>query len=198
MDKDFHNELEKKYSRYHNKREIKNLCFRALINSYGRVKKVQGIGSFNENKIRDEFVIDLETNNTLINHAIENDIIEIIPERWDLLKRKRTDIVFSIHNICKLIFECKKLSSAEKRYLDDGLIRCIELDYADKESEAGMIGFIFNLMVPQKLKEKVRSFHLIRFVDKRVSDFSSSFQSVHKRINSTEILISHLFFLFKK
>lgn len=170
----------------------------ALIDSYKRVKEVKGIADLNENNIRNQFVFDLEVKNEMIGHALENDIIRIIPESCDIVKRRRPDIVFLIPHICDLIFECKKLTSAEDKYLNDGLIRFIRLDYAEKEDEAGMIGFILDITIPLKLKEKVRSFHCINLIDKPVLDFRDSFWSKHTCENSKEILISHLFFYFSK
>lgn len=186
--------------RFSSKKEVENLCYMALIDSYTRVKQVEKIHSLNENGIRDEFVIDLVQTNKLISLAVENYIIIIIPECWDPVKRNRTDIEFVLPSYKRrLIFECKKLSSAEKRYLDDGLIRFIELKYAEKEPDGGMIGFVVNgnfIKTISKLKEKVKCFHIIRLIDKQVLNYKYSFQSLHKRKNSTHILISHLFFKF--
>ncbi len=196
MDKDFYRDLIKPYGRYKSKNDLKNLCYKALIDSFGRVKRIQGINGFNENKIRDRFIIDLDQNNELIKHALKYDLIILIPESYDALKRKRSDIRVKISHCCELIFECKKLSSAEGRYLTDGLIRFILLDYAEGEDEAGMTGFIFNANIPVKLKEKVDKFYCVRLINKPVFGYPDSFQSIHKRKNSTEILITHLFFLF--
>ena len=198
MDKEFHQQLEERYSRYKSTREIKDLCYNALIDSYGRVKEVKEIAKLDENNIRNQFIIDLEKKNEIIGHAIENDIIKIIPESCNLVKRKRPDIVFFIPHICDLIFECKKLSSDEDRYLNDGLIRFIRLDYAEKEDEAGMIGFILDISIPSKLKKKVNSFHCIKVIDRPILDFPNSFWSKHTCQNSKKILISHLFFYFSK
>ncbi|MBI3582842.1 MAG: hypothetical protein HY096_02690 [Nitrospinae bacterium] len=198
MDKEFHQQLEQSYSRYKSAKEIKDLCYRALIDSYRRVKDVVGIAKLDENNIRNQFIIDLETKNEIVGHALENHIIRIIPESCDLVKRKRPDIVFFIPHICDLTFECKKLTSDEDRYLNDGLIRFIRLDYAEKEDEAGMIGFILDSSIPSKLKKKVSSFHCIRLIDKPVLDFLNSFWSKHTCQNSKQILISHLFFYFSK
>jgi len=198
MNRGFHHQLERVYSKYRSSEELKNICYKALIDSYQRVRNIKGITDLDENNIRNQFIIDLETQNELINHALENNIIRIIPESCDLVKRKRPDIVFFIPHICDLIFECKKLSSDKNRYLNDGLIRFITLAYAEKESEAGMIGFTLDIDIPLKLKSKIKEFHCSKFIDKPVLDFPDSYKSIHTRRNSKEISISHLFFYFSK
>jgi len=191
----------KEVSRYHSKKEIEELCLKSLIDSYRRVKQIKGIDSLNENRIRDQFVVDLEKRNDLIRHAIDNHIIIVVPESWDAVKRRRADIRFALPFIRRdLIFECKKLHSAESRYLDDGLVRFIKLAYSEKEDDAGMIGFIIKPIdlfgVISAIKEKVCKFYFSRLIDKQILGWPYSFQSVHVRIDSREILIYHLFFEF--
>ncbi|RJQ26360.1 hypothetical protein C4565_07030 [Candidatus Parcubacteria bacterium] len=191
----------KEASRYKSKKEIEELCFKSIIDSYQRVKQLSGINSLNENGIRDQFVIDLETKNKLIRHAIDNRIIEVIPESWNPVKRNRSDIKFSLPFINRdLIFECKKLYSAESRYVEDGLIRFIKLQYSEKENDAGMIGFIINpkniLNIVKKIRERVCKCHFYRLGGEDVLGWPYSFQSIHIRINSKKILILHIFFEF--
>lgn len=196
MEEEFYERLKQGYSRYGSANEVKALCYNALIGSYGRLKEVKEVAKLNENSIRNKFIIDLETQNEVIRHALDNDIIRIIPESCDIVKRKRSDIEFFIPNICTLVFECKKLTSDENKYLTDGLIRFIRLDYAENEEEAGMIGFILNIDIPSKLKTKISNFHCMSVIDKSVFDFPDSYWSKHVRKDSTQILISHLFFYF--
>lgn len=199
MDKEFYKKLKKEYSRYESKDDLKNICFLALFESYERVKEIKGISIQFENDIRDKFVIDLEQRNKIIKTALKYDHIILIPESHDPSKRARADLRFKITHFCELIFECKKLSSAEQRYLNDGLNRFIELKYAEKESDGGMIGFVVKgnfIKTISKLKEKVKYFHIIKLIDRQVLNYKYSFQSLHKRNNSTQILISHLFFRF--
>lgn len=191
-------ELVKNNSRYKTSSEIKNLCILSLIDSYNRVKNMPTVASFNENAMRDEFIIDMQNNCSLIKTELENATIRIIPESWDPAKRRRADIVFFIAGIGDFTFECKKLSSDEDRYLNDGLIRFISLAYAERESEAGMIGFTLNAGIPQKLKNKIEQFHCSKFIDKPVLDFPDSYKSIHTCENSKEIVIFHLFFYFSK
>ncbi len=186
--------------KYTSQNEIVALCYNALIDSYDRVKLVKNIKSRNENRIRDEFVLDIEENNKIIKHAIDNYIIKITPESWNLKKRNRTDILFTL-NPCQrdLIFECKKLSCADQRYVNDGLVRFINLAYAEKEKDAGMIGFVVNKNLTQTmngLKAKVSGVHIVEMVDEAVYGFEHSFQSVHERDDLSEIKLSHLFFHF--
>lgn len=185
-------------SKYKTAHEIKNLCILSLIDSYSRVKNMQNIISINENKIRDKFVSDMNNNCKLIRSELNNNTIRIIPESWDPDKRRKPDIVFFIAGIGDFTFECKKLSSDEDKYLNDGLIRFISLAYAEKESEAGMIGFTLDVGIPQKLKDKIKQFHCSKFIDKPVLDFPDSYKSIHTCENSKEIVIFHLFFYFSK
>ena len=185
-------------SRYKTSREIKNLCILSLIDSYNRVKNTPNVALFSENEIRDEFVIDMQNGCKLIKTELENATIRIIPESWDPAKRRRADIVFFIAGIGDFTFECKKLSSDEDKYLNDGLIRFISLAYAEKESEAGMIGFTLDVGIPQKLKSKVKQFHCSKFIDKPVLDFPDSYKSIHTCENLKEIVIFHIFFYFSK
>lgn len=191
----------KEACRYSSKEEIEAICFKALIDSYERVKQIKGVEQLIENKIRDLFIIDLEKNNRIIKHALDNYIIRIIPESYDPLKGKRSDIQFILPILKRdLVFECKRLSSADKRYLEEGLIRFINLEYAEKENDAGMIGFVIKSKDPSgmiaRLSKKVRVFHCSGLIDKPIFGHLHSFQSIHIRVDSRDILISHLFFKF--
>ena len=100
----------KEASRYSSKQEIESICFKALLDSYERVKLIKGVEKLIENKIRDLFIIDLEKNNHIIKHALDNYIIRIIPESYDPQKGKRSDIQFILPILKRdLVFECKKL-----------------------------------------------------------------------------------------
>jgi hypothetical protein len=198
MDQAFFSYLQS-VSRYSSTEEIEIICFRALIDSYQRVKQIRGIAKLTENKIRDRFVIDLEENNQLIENALEESIIRIVPERYNPVKKKRSDIEFFLP-CSSLIFECKKLSSADRRYLNEGLARFIKLEYAAKEDRAGMIGFVIKSKDPSgmiaRLSKKVRAFRCSALIDKPIFGHPHSFQSIHIRVDSRDIIISHLFFKF--
>jgi len=191
----------KEATRYASKQEIESICFKAFIDSYQRVKLIEGIEKLIENRIRDLFIIDLEEHNHIIKHALDNYIIRIIPESYDPQKGKRSDIQFILPILKRdLVFECKRLLSADSRYLNEGLIRFIKLEYAAKENDAGMIGFVINpkdfSRMISKLRDKLLVFHCSKLIDKPVLGHQFSFQSIHIRIDSREILISHLFFKF--
>lgn len=191
----------KEACRYSSKEEIEGVCFKALIDSYERVKQIKGVEELIENKIRDLFIVDLEENNQIIKHALDNCIIKIIPESYDPLKGKRSDIEFFLPILKRdLVFECKRLSSADKRYLEGGLLRFINLEYAEKENDAGMIGFVVKSKDPSgliaRLRKKVRVFHCSGLIDKPIFEHPYSFQSIHIRTDLRDILISHLFFKF--
>ncbi len=200
LEEEFFENLRREVGKYSSKKEIEELCFRAVIDSYKRVRRIQGISSLNENGIRDKFVIDLEDAKGILKHPLDNYIIKIIPESYNCHRRTRTDIEFYLpFNKRSLIFECKKLSSAEKRYLDDGLLRFVELAYAPNEKDAGMVGFVVNRNINaiiRKLKKMVGNYHIIHLWDRRVVNYEHSFQSLHKRSDTSRILISHLFFDF--
>lgn len=185
-------------SKYKTAHEIKNLCILSLIDAYSRVKNMPYIVSLSENEMRDKFVIDMQNACKLIKTELENATIRIIPESWDPEKKKKPDLVFFIAGIGDFTFECKKLSSDENRYLNDGLIRFITLTYAEKESESGMIGFTLDVGIPQKLKSKIKEFYCSEFIDKPVLNFPDSYKSIHTCNNAKKILISHLFFYFSK
>jgi hypothetical protein len=151
-----------------------------------------------ENEMRDKFVIDMQNDCKLIKTELENATIRIIPESWDPDKKKKPDLVFFITGIGDFTFECKKLSSDKNKYLNDGLMRFISLAYAEKEIEAGMIGFTLDSEIPQRLKDKIRQFHCSKFIDKPVLNFPDSYKSIHTCNNSKDILIFHLFFYFSR
>jgi hypothetical protein len=198
MRENFYNIGLKTRSKFSSKREVVELCYEALIDSYQRVRLIAGISSLNENGIRDQFVIDLEESNAIIRKPLQNCIIKIIPESYNAKTRKRPDIEFFLPvNKRSLFIECKKLTSAERRYVDDGLSRFVQLIYAKDDDDAGMLGFVINTNYAAtiaKLKEMVSEFHIISFDDSPILGYRYSFLSVHKRTNDTSISISHLFF----
>lgn len=200
MEQDYLDYL-KEVSRYSSKEDIEALCFKAIIDSYERVKQVKGVEKLIENQIRDLFIIDLEEKNLIIQHALDNYIIRIIPESYNPLKARRSDIQFIIPVLKRdLVFECKRLFSADTRYLTEGLSRFINLEYAEKEDNAGMIGFVMSAKDPSRLigrlKKKIRDFNCSDLFDTPLFDYLYSFQSIHIRDDSREISISHLFFKF--
>ena len=62
-----------KYSSH--KEVIEKLYLNALINSFERIKCIQGINELSENDIRDKFQYDLEHSNPIITEYISNNTI---------------------------------------------------------------------------------------------------------------------------
>jgi hypothetical protein len=160
------------------------------------VKTIAGISRLNENRIRDEFVVDLQKNSQLISHALDYKIIKIVPENWDAVKRRRCDIVFFIAALGELWFECKKLNRPADVYLHEGLMRFIQLDYAPNEARVGMIGFVLKPNIPDGLKKKIQRCCMIDFIDEPILGHPASYRSVHLRANRTALFVNHLFFHF--
>ncbi|NJO02153.1 MAG: hypothetical protein HC880_11110 [Bacteroidia bacterium] len=102
-----------------------------------------------------------------------------------------------------MILECKKLEFTDKKYLEQGIKRFVELKYAEKDYFAGMLGFIIRgnaETIVRNLKKKVSEFHpapgMAERIELRVLDHPLSFQSQHLRINEKPIHLYHLFFDF--
>jgi hypothetical protein len=97
--------------------------------------------------------------------------------------------------------ECKLLKYADKKYLDEGLQRFIDLKYAENDNYAGMIGFIIKGKpenIVKNMKKKVKDFHptpdIQTYLDKTCANHNLSFQSKHIRSDNTKIHIFHVFF----
>jgi len=182
---------------------FENLYLKAIIDSYHRIKK----DSILEGKIRDRFVFDLELENPWTKDWIQLQILSLNTERRIIVseeERSRADISFFISGVGDFTIECKRLESADTRYLDGGIGRFVELKYAKYDSRhAGMIGFVINgeiKPIVAALKTKVNEFHFSpgfeNLLKKRCSDWEYSFQSRHDRSNNTQIHLYHLFFDF--
>lgn len=205
-----------KYSSH--KEVIEKLYLKAFINSFERIKQIQGINKLSENDIRDKFQYDLEHSNPTITEYISNNTItfnseaQIIEEKYKF----RTDIkLFCAYFMKHFIIECKCLESASQVYIKgnynkskdkyevNGIERFITLTYAKGERYAGMLGFIVKgnpEKIVENLKSKVMAFHpsdnIKELIDKKIADWELSFQSEHIRTDKTEIHLYHLFFDF--
>ena len=98
----------------------------------------------------------------------------------------------------RYVIECKRLTYADNAYIQEGLERFINLDYAGGDEYAGMIGFVISgdkTKICTGLKAKVKKLSHTT----SVSDISAvpSFNSSHTRLDNTLIGIEHLFFDFK-
>ena len=179
-----------------------NLYLQAIINSYQVIEKTIGL----ENEIRDKIVWDLQNNNSLTTSLFQNEILDIIPERYNLLsetEKNRADICFHWSYFGKFEIECKRLfqqPSRNEAYLNDGIKRFIDLKYAKTNEYAGMIGFIVSgniLEIKEKLSEDINKFHPNDIeIQYDKLNWDHSFISHHIKVNNDKIQIYHLFFQF--
>ncbi len=187
---------------------IEQFYLRVIVDSYTRVRQIQGIQELSENKIRNQFVFDIQHKNPLFMPF--NKTVKPISENQIVTEQEllRSDIEFFISQYGAYVIECKKLKSAEKRYLTDGkgkggIERFTNLDYAADEEAAGMLGFIVKGeagQIVRNLKQKIAAFCSARdnafVLQHKCAEYELSFQSKHIRTNHTEIHLYHLFFDF--
>lgn len=197
---------------------IENLYLPAIVESYHRVSLMRGISKLIENKIRDEFVKDFISKNTLLKDYIANNTLKFTNENRIISEDKnefRTDIEFFISFYGNFVIECKRLSSAESRYINgreidgeykvDGLERFITLSYSANDKYACMMAFVIkgdSQTIMEKLKDLVKNYHPSSspndLLDQQCANWKYSFQSLHSRVNKTDIHIYHCFFPFYK
>jgi len=177
---------------------IKNLYLKAVIDAFSRIKTTEHL----EEKIRDLLVKDLESENP-IRELLESQILDLNWEKWlniSETEKARADLTFFLSGF-QFVIECKTLKYADKKYLEEGIKRFIDLKYAEKDDFAGMLGFIIGgnpEKIVANLKEKVKAYHpskdIEKWLAKTCAEHDLSFQSKHLRSNDTEIHIFHLFF----
>ncbi|MDX2302190.1 MAG: hypothetical protein NW226_05285 [Microscillaceae bacterium] len=182
---------------------VENLYLKSFLDAYDRIKELDF--KFLEEKIRDLFIKDFETENEYTQELLKERTIILTWERWYYLEKEeksRADISFSFSG-SDFVLECKKLSFADKKYLEEGIQRFIELKYAEKDNFAGMIGFIVSgnaERIVQNLKRKVKNFYpapeMEEVIKLKVLEHALSFQSKHLRINDHSVHLYHLFFDF--
>lgn len=180
---------------------IEELFLKSLIDSCERANKEMVL----EEQIRDSIIFDLENTNTSTKNLLGEKTFFLSFEKWINVsesEKSRADIVFSTTGF-EFVLECKLLKFADKKYIEEGLKRFVELKYAEKDTFAGMIGFIIKGnpdKILQKLKKKVKSYHLVPdseyLLNKLVLEHPLSFQSRHLRLNDTPIHLYHLLFDF--
>ncbi len=195
---------------------IEGLFLKATIDAYHRVKFQPKAKSIIENDIRNLFIADFKTTNAPLNNYIQNNVITIASENQanttSLVQRTDIELHSNIHQI-QFVIECKRLSSAETRYVQgttkngqyeiDGLEKFLQLQYAENEEIAAMVGFVVNGNVDKitsGLKEKVALFHPDEVMNIHINllcnSWQNSFQSVHLKSNKKPLLLYHLFFDF--
>ena len=182
------------------------LYLRAIIDTYERIDKSPDI----ENNIRNRFIWDLERVNPLTKTLIDNNILQLDFERPHFVtesEMRRTDIVFFISGFENFVIECKCLyqkPSKNNAYFNDGLIRYVDLRYAERNRFAGMIGFVISGNVSEILnttKNNAVNFHRSStlIIENQVNfNWEHSFVSFHQRTNNEDILIYHLLFPFSQ
>ena len=195
---------------------IENLFLRAIIEAYLRVKTNPKAKSMVENDIRNLFVEDFKTVNMPLNTYIQNNVITITSENQanttSLVQRTDIELHSNIHQI-HFVIECKRLSSAETRYVQgttkngryeiDGLEKFIHLQYAENQPIAAMLGFVVKgdvAKIASGLKEKIAIFHpdksMATHINLQCVNWDNSFQSLHIKTYERRLLLYHLFFNF--
>ncbi len=197
--------------RFNSKEEAYLKILQSIVESYAAIDKSKGL----ENKIRNRIVLYLQKTHPFFAPLFQDETLSIIPEYYSLLSEdstNRSDICFSLGevsgiNVGRFIIECKRLfqqPSKNKPYLDDGLVRFIDLRYAPTNQYAGMIGFIVSGDIDTIFNEtfqNTENFHPTnpkRFPKNPIdSNWKHGFISFHERTNKSQIKIYHLFFEFK-
>ena len=186
------------------KREvIETLYLQSIIDSYQHISKKTGL----ENDIRDRFYWDLKKRNPITKDLIDRDILEIIQENPEMVsetEKSRVDLKFFMSHH-KFEIECKRLfqqPSKNEAYINDGLVRFINLKYAEKNEYAGMIGFIVTGEVDKiqhELSNKVSDYHVDNTSKIKINkqlNWKNSFISNHIKNDNSKIKVYHLFFQF--
>ncbi len=180
---------------------IETIYLQSIINSYQYITKTSGL----ENEIRDRFYWDLKKRNPLTKGLVDDEILEIIHENWEMVsetEKSRVDLKFfmSLH---KFEIECKRLfqqPSKNEAYLNDGLVRFINLKYAEKNEYAGMIGFVVTGAIDKiqnELANKILDFHTDNAAtNNQELNWKNSFVSYHIKKDASNIKIYHLLFQF--
>ena len=175
---------------------IENLFIKSLKESYNRIDKNIG----HENEIRDRFVKDLYQTDSEIKKWLQLKYIDIIWENWVFtpdFELARTDIAFKLSGL-HFILECKRLKSADKAYIDEGLDRFVNLKYAQGDEYAGMIGFVISgdkYAISEGLQSKIEPLTHTQSLKKTLP--IPFFNSIHQRTDNSQIELYHLFFDFK-
>jgi len=206
MSKDFFDNIQSKFLKFSSfENLVEELYLTSIVDSYSRVSLISGIDSLIENQIRDKVYFDLENNNEILKEFIQNKTLKLTNENRIINETDvfRTDIEFFVSAMGTFVIECKRLSSAEQRYIDDGVARFTSLQYSKHETEAAMLSFIVGgnvASISKNLKDKSSkhepSDDIALFLDKLCMKHPHSFHSKHKRKSIDPILLHHLFFDF--
>jgi nitrogen regulatory protein PII-like uncharacterized protein len=204
MTNDFLNNIGLHFLRFRSYKDIvEGLYLPAIVDSFRRLKNVQGIIRLTENEIRNHLVFDLENGNTILSPFLKTKTVKLTKENTLLLsplETRRTDFEFFFSGFGDFVVECKNLKSAEQRYINEGVNRFVREDYSKSDESAGMIGFIVaegkvNTIVT-KLQEKIQkesSFVFNTNLQGLCAGYKYSFHSTHSRVTQP-IVLYHLFF----
>ena len=195
---------------------IEELYLRAILEAYHWIHKHDSVKGLRENDIRNKFTHHFTHHNSFLKEYINNCTIVLTKENEAYTKdeTQRTDIELIVSWYGKFVVECKRLNSAETRYVHgktdkegdckiDGMEKFIELIYSEGDEYAGMIGFIIKgnpIKIVNKLKLKIGDFHpssdITPLLEQKCADWELSFQSKHIRNNNKAIHFYHIFFDF--
>jgi len=206
MSKDFFDNIQSKFLKFSSfENVVEELYLASIVDSYSRVVLISGIDTLIENQIRDKVYFDLENNNEILKEFIQNKTVKLTNENRIIneIEVFRTDIEFFVSTIGTFVIECKRLSSAEQRYVDEGVARFTSLQYSGNESEAAMLSFVVGgnvAAISKSLKEKCSKHEPTADIATYLSSLClkqfHSFHSKHKRKSHDPILLHHLFFDF--
>jgi hypothetical protein len=180
---------------------IENLYLKSISAAYSRMDKKIAI----ENDIRNRFIIDFYTAETLLKKLLQLKFIYVDWELWvfsDSAELGRADLCFRTLGV-QFIVECKRLFHADKKYFEEGLKRFIDLKYGKGDEYGGMIGFVVNgnpTTICSNLYRKAANYSLVEsdFSSRKINFFKTSFLSTHKRIDDSHINIYNFFLKFDK
>ena len=182
---------------YSSKKDIvERLYLSSLKESYERINKTIST----ENDIRDRFVDDLYHNEeSPIKKWLQYKVIYLNWENWSFdcggLK-VRSDFSFKISGM-EFIIECKRLKSADKAYIDEGLERFINLKYAKGDEYGGMIGFVISgdkNAISDGLQKRIKMLHHTQSINR--ASPKPFFNTIHRRSDTSQIELYHMFFDF--
>jgi hypothetical protein len=176
---------------------IERLYLFSLIGAYDRVDKTIST----ENDIRDRFCDDLHKNEkSPLRKWLQYKIIFLNWENWSFSgdgAQVRSDFSFKFSGM-EFIIECKRLKSADGAYITNGLERFINLQYAEGDELAGMIGFVISgdqAAISSTLQSKIEALaHTLAVSPSSPTPF---FNSSHQRSDTSSIWLYHMFFDFK-
>ncbi|MCH7964517.1 MAG: hypothetical protein IH852_11345 [Bacteroidetes bacterium] len=179
-----------------------NLYLKAIIDSYYHIDKRKG----KEEKIRDRFYYDLTHRNPLTKKWCDLELLDIRFEKWKMdtdKNKSRVDLSFFWSGFSYFEIECKLLfqqPSKNEAYFNDGLIRFINLKYAEKNEYAGMLGFVVSgdiETIRDKILSRTKTFYPSASpIQSNFINWKYIFISHHLKKDKRNIRIYHLFFQF--